>query len=1130
MQKNKIMQYFNNYLKKIKSVPLTQITEHSHRLTLQILFEKIAENKIKSISILHEPKREGKFGSPDYKITNDSGIIGYIENKKIDANLINVIKSEQIKKYRNLSDNILITNYLDFVWIKGKKIQKESLCNIFDLQNSKFKLKEENVQKIRKLIENFFSKPPIGISTARELAFALAIRAKNLKDFLQEELNNQKNKNTGGLLLGLYETFQGYIFTDLLISEFADAFAQMLVYGLFQAKLNADTKEVTLFNAKKFIPQSFKLIRELVGFLDELNKLEYKNAKWIIDEVISIMNNLDLREIKKTMLFSKKVKDSDNIDTDPFIYFYETFLAAYDKKLRKSKGVYYTPPQVVNLIINSINNILQNTFKIKSGFADRKLVTVLDFATGTGTFLIEIFKLILNNIPDRSKKEFIIKEHILKNIYGFEYLIAPYTIAHLKLAQFLKEQNYEIKENERLQILLTNTLEPTDPQVKISLLPALTQEAKDAQSIKDKPILVITGNPPYSGHSKNTGKWISALLKGNDMLTKEKTKNQANYFKIDGQDINERNSKWLQDDYVKFIRFAQYKINKAGQGVVGIITNHSFLDNPTFRGMRQSLMETFDQMYFIDLHGNSRKKEKTPEGKTDKNVFDIIQGVCISLFIKKKGIKKSIYHTDFWGTREEKFEQCLNSDLQTIEWKKIEPDKPFYLFKPQNKELKKKYYKFWKITDIFNVNGVGMTTAHDNFVISSNKNKLLDRFKNFKSSKREAEYLHNKFKVNKKNGWNILNGWDNLQNEDNISKFIKPVSYRPFDKRYIFYENKLVWRTVNNVMQHFDKKNIGLITIRRSRSQNLWNYAFVSDKIISGATALTNLDINYFFPLYLYQNNGNGNNGYLFKNEEKRDNFTIEFRKFIKTKYSKKTISPEEKKIILEKIKQKEKGINELKTTIKTFEKTGNNIETIKIFRQELSKVKKQIDNFKKQLQQSETITYTSSPEEIFGYIYAVLHSNTFINTYDEFLKSDFPHIPFVENLNDFKKLSSAGWQLVQVHLQNKQLDNKKYTNFGLYKGKGDNIVKKPEYKIIKEKNKYYKRLYINQTQYFDNISENIYNFYIGGYKILSKYLKYKKDKELELDDIENIENIVQIIFYTIEQKEKIDKLFINSL
>jgi len=1119
------MQYFNDYLKKIKSVPLEQITEHSHRLALQTLLEKISENSKEKIQILHEPKREEKFGSPDYKISNNSGIIGYIENKKIGENLNKIIETEQIKKYKQLSNNILLTNYLDFIWIREDNIEKETLCNISTLTKLET-LSKLNTEGVQKLIENFYSQAPIGISTAKELALALAIRAKNLKDFLQEELTQQKKENSNGLLLGLYETFQEYIFTDLSISEFTDAFAQMLVYGLFQAKLNADTKTVTLQNAKYFIPQSFKLIQELVGFLDELNKPEYTNAKWIIDEVISIMNNLDLQEIKESMLFSKTVKDSENIDTDPYIYFYETFLAAYDTNLRKAKGVYYTPPQVVSLIVNSINNILQNTFKIKSGLADRTQVTVLDFATGTGTFLIEILKLILNNIPanSQSKKDMIISEHILKNIYGFEYLIAPYTIAHLKLAQFLKEQNYEIKNNERLQIFLTNTLEPTDPQVRIPLLPALTQEAKEAQAIKDKPILVITGNPPYSGNSKNTGEWISQLLKGNDIYAKGKTENQANYFEFEGKPLDERNSKWLQDDYVKFIRFAQYKMNKVGQGVVGIITSHAFLDNPTFRGMRQSLMQDFDQMYFIDLHGNSHKKEKTPDGKTDKNVFDIMQGVAISIFVKNPKSKKQIFYTDFWGTRDQKFEQCLNNDLQSINWQKIEPSKPFYLFKPQNIELKEEYYSFWSIKDIFNINGVGITTGNDNLFIDFSKENLQKRINKIKETnisdlQKEFDLKDNFFK-------NRESKFKEIQKE--IQK-IQKTNYRPFDERYFWHNDNLIERNRMNVMQHFiNKDNIGLVFTRFAYKKDLdYSYVFVSDKII---------DINLLHipgtasvaPLYLYNDNNSNGNGYLFKNEEKQDNFTKEFRTFIKIKYSKKAINKEEKIALEQKIKQKEQNIKDLQITIKSFEATGNNIETIKIFKQELSKVKIQVNNLKKELQQTESTTYSPSPEEIVGYIYAILNSKTFTNTYAEFLKIDFPHIPFVETLTKFKTLSKLGWELMQVHLQNKNIEEKKYENLGLYKGEGNNIVKKTEHKIIKENDKIYKRLYINQTQYFENVSEEVYNFYIGGYKVLNKYLKYRKDKNLQIGEIENIENIIRIISYTIEQKKKIDEFFIE--
>ncbi len=548
-----------NYIKELQSVSIDELMEHSKRFALETLLREVVDTVVsrKEVKVLHEPKRKDNYGSPDFKIYTASSIIGYVENKKITENLDNVLKSAQIKKYRELSPNILLTNYLEFLWIKGDNIQRETLCYASDLENKKIKLDENKIQSVENILKNFFSEAPVGISNAKDLALALAVRSKNLKDFLNDDLENQENAEEQTRLVGLYETFKSYVFNELTISEFADAFAQMLVYGLFLAKLNADTKEVTLYNAKKYIPQSFELIRELVGFLDELEAVNYKDTRWIIDEVISIMNNLALDEIQKSLQFSKKVKDSENIETDPYIYFYETFLAAYDKNLRKTKGVYYTPPQVVNFIVRSVNEVLKNTFKIEAGFAQPEKVTVLDFATGTGTFIIEILKQIFEAIPAHNKqfKEMLIKDHILKNIYGFEYLIAPYTIAHLKLSQFLKENNYELKDNERFQLFLTNILEPI-AEIKPNLYAkSLSKEGKLAQKIKDKPILVITGNPPYSGHSKNTGKWITNLLKGNDIWATEKVGKQANYYKVEGKPLGERNPKWLQDDYVKFSSF-----------------------------------------------------------------------------------------------------------------------------------------------------------------------------------------------------------------------------------------------------------------------------------------------------------------------------------------------------------------------------------------------------------------------------------------------------------------------------------------------------------------------------------------------------------------------------------------------
>jgi len=1054
---------FKQYIKELQSIPIDEITEHSKRFALETILRELAivvgtgqalSLQPQQISVLHEPKRKDNYGSPDFKIYTENSIIGYAENKKITENLDKILKSEQIKKYRELSQNLLITNYIEFVWIKGEMIQRETLCYLSDIENKKFKLDSEKAEKVEKLLLNFFSQAPEKISLPKDLAHALAVRCKNLKDFINDELTRQNEQNEQERLYDLYNAFKDNIFTELTISEFSDAFAQMLAYGLFLAGLNADTvatrHALSLQNAKYFIPSSFQLIKELINFLDELEKPEYTETKWIIDETISIINNIQWSDLKQNMSFNKNPQGLES-DADPYIYFYETFLATYDSNLRKSKGVYYTPPQVVNFIIRAIDEILIHTFNLSNGLADSNKVTVLDFATGTGTFLLEVFKIILDNIPSENpeKRKMIIKDHILKNLYGFEYLIAPYTIAHLKLSQFLKENGYEFQDKDRLQVYLTNTLEPVDKQIKVAFMPQLSKETQAAQKVKDTPILVITGNPPYSGHSKNNGVWINSEIR--------------KYFTVDGKPLGERNPKWLQDDYVKFFRFAQDKMDKAEQGIVGIITNHSFLDNPTFRGMRQSLMNTFDQLYFIDLHGNAKKKEKTPEGNRDQNVFDIEQGVAISILIKKKGLKKGIFHTDFWGDRSSKFKLCLDNSFKTVDFSELIPNSPFYLFVPQNQELRKQYDNFWGLKDIFNINGVGITTAHDEFVINESKNELLKRFTELKKLERSASLLHHKFKVKEKQGWDILKGWDNLQKETDLNKFIVPINYRIFDKRYIFYDDKLVWRTVKNVMLNIQDQNIALIVGRAGQNvgSDIWDLSFITDSIS---------DINIFYrggglllPLYILKNgvektffgvsepqapygNQKIENGFI-----KTENFKPEFRKFIDAKYNK---------------------------------------------------------------------HYT--PEQILGYIYAILHSETYRTKYAEFLKSDFPRILFTDSQKTFEKISDLGFELVEKHLMKKQFAFKELAGLGNYPVAGDNIVLKPEFRIEKIGNEVRPRLYINQTQYFETVPEEVYNFYIGGYQVLDKYLKDRKGRSIA-DELFYITDIIKTIHFTIEQMKKID-------
>jgi len=1039
------MAEFEKYFKSLQSQKISDITEHSHRPALKDLVESLAGAKV---NILHEPRHEGKFGSPDFKITNTESIIGYIENKKIDENLDKIVKSDQIKKYQSLSDNILITNYIEWIWIKEGKIQqRETLCFLTDIENKKAKLDSIKVSVVEKLIKSFLSQAPKEIADAKLLAEALAVRAKLLKDFLLDELKRQEVEHTEGRLFQLYETFKTFFFHELTVSEFSDAFAQNLVYGLFLAKLNADLNPINLNNVWDYIPSSFELIKELVDFLKELKRDEYRETKWIVEEVLTIMNNLDLMAIHESLSFSKRKKGTEYYD--PYIYLYEKFLAAYDKKLRKAKGVYYTPPQVVNFIVRAIDDILINTFKIKDGLGDRNKVTVLDFATGTGTFLVEVLQQIFDKLPLGSgKRDLVVKEHILKNIFGFEYLIAPYTIAHLKLSQFLKDSGYILEDKERLQIFLTNTLDPVDIQHRIPFLPALTEESKQAQKIKDNPILVITGNPPYSYVSKNNSTWISNKIK--------------EYYFVDGKPLGERNPKGLQDDYVKFIRFAQDKMDKVEEGIVGIITNHTFLFNPTFPGMRQSLMKTFNQMYFINLHGNAKMKEKTPEGGKDENIFDIEQGVAISIFIKKKGLPKKVFYSDFYGSRKNKYERSLEETIKSIEWKELTPNSPTYLFQPINEELKKEYNECWSLLKIFKLSSSGIKTHRDHFAYAFEKIELEKRIADFKDEKISDEKISEKYSIKDTRDWKLkLNRERNLK-LNNPNQYYQECNYRPFDIRNIFFHETIVELPRKEIMFNIQEKNIALISGRAGQvtGGDEWNLSFITDKLA---------DVNLFyrggavlFPLYILRNG----------------------------------------------------------TEVMFFEKNKIYVNEPKVYYGKEGKEFYKEENFSKQF--SEFIKENhkdTKPETVLAYIYSILHSPTYRSKYAEFLKIDFPRIPFTDDKKVFKELSELGNELIKVHLLETEIKN----SVGNFLGEGNNTVEKISFGVEKKIGK----LFINKTQYFNNVSEEIFEFNIGGYPVLHKYLSERKGMKLYLE-LEHVEMVIKALDFTIKQMNKIDKLTKN--
>ena len=690
----------------------------------------------------------------------------------------------------------------------------------------------------------------------------------------------QEREHKEGRLFGLYQIFRDQIFHELTLKEFADAFAQMLAYGLFLARLNSASQAITLHNAREYVPGSFRLIRELVDFLTELEKEEYRDVRWVVEEVLSIVNSLDLPAIHEDLSFrqrkaiSRKLRASDEdehrlFERDPFIYFYEDYLRAYDRETSKSRGVYYTPPPIVNFIVRAVDDILKETLRYSHWSRRPHRVTVLDFACGTGTFLLEVFQRIFENIggADAGQADLIVREHFLKNVFGFEYLIAPYTIAHLKLSQYLKDQNHPLKSEERLQVFLTNTVEPVEPQANF-LLPAISAEVEAAQRVKDRKILAIVGNPPYSGHSKNKGAWITAAIDGYKF-----TVETGNDGREDKKPLGERNPKWLSDDYVKFIRFAQLKMDAVEEGVVGIITNHSWLDNPTFRGMRQSLMRSFEQIYVLDLHGSAKKKEHAPDGSKDENVFDIEQGVAISLFVKRSGLERGVWRGDLWGKRLEKYQATTDGTLKSVHWLMLDPVPPFYLFARQDAVLRDEYNKGLRLTEIFPINVLGFQTHRDAFAISFTKAEMKQKLKELADAEISDDELARRYGLKSNRDWSL----PDARSAARSGKATPPqlVAYRPFDEQWSEFSGLTMDYPRSELLDHVaGRANLTLLAPRGIGTQE-WRHAFIADKPANDCV-ISNLsrEANQVFPLWRF---GSG--------DVRQENFSSDFRNFIDARY-----------------------------------------------------------------------------------------------------------------------------------------------------------------------------------------------------------------------------------------------------
>jgi len=752
------MNPIQTYLNELQTaISAGNATEHTHRPALKNLLCAI----LPDYRITNEPRRIA-CGSPDFEVAKDDVPVGHIEAKDIGIDLDKVQQSEQLERYLSSLNNLLLTDYVEFRWFVEREYRPEMTVRLAE-RDKKGNLKPipESFARLETLLQTFVNTQIVTLRSPEELADKMAHIARLINGVMLDAYKQEEKEGKDGKLHAQLNSFRTVLIDTLKVEEFTSMVAQTICYGLFAAKCSADLSQpFNRLTASHFVPKTNPFLRNLFNQIAGIELDE--RLVWMVDHLCAVLNRADIAAILEN--FGRKTRQED-----PVVHFYETFLVQYNPKLRELRGVYYTPEPVVSYIVRSVDLVLKDKFKLKQGLADNSLlenglhkVQILDPATGTGTFLYSVFATIFEKFrKNKGMWSDYVSKHLLPRVHGFELLMAAYTVAHMKLSLQLKEYSYDFKSDERLRIFLTNTLDEAHKEGEALLAQWLSNEANEANGVKStSPVMVILGNPPYSGHSANTGKWINDLLRGEG--------GSANYFAVDGQSLNERNPKWLNDDYVKFIRFAQWRINQTGYGVLGFVTNHGYLDNPTFRGMRQALMQDFDEIYIIDLHGNSKKKEQSPDGSVDKNVFDIQQGVAIGIFIKyreKKAEYAKIYHAHLHGERAFKYHYLAEKDINTTTWTTLQPQSPFYLFIPQNVDLLEEYNQGWKITEIMPINVLGFQTHRDEFAIAFDENTMVQRIAEMRNKTVSDGDFASKYNINDNRDWQLNNSRNILKDD-----------------------------------------------------------------------------------------------------------------------------------------------------------------------------------------------------------------------------------------------------------------------------------------------------------------------------------------------------------------------------
>lgn len=1041
-----------------KRLQLGNDSEHTYRGDL----EQLIENLVKEVHVTNEPRRR-KCGAPDYVLTKKGIEIGYIEAKKIGASDLEGKKEnkEQFDRYKRGLPNLIFTDYLDFhLYREGIFITKIAIAEVRD---GKVIGLPENFVSFSNLIKDFASHIGQTIKSSKRLAEMMAGKARLLSDVIEKALVSDEETNANSTLKDQMNAFKQILIHDITPKAFADVYAQTIAYGMFAARLHDPSlASFSRQEAAELIPKSNPFLRKLFSYIAGPDIDD--RIKWIVDGLVDIFLACNVAELLKN--YGKSTKTED-----PIIHFYETFLSEYDPKLRKARGVWYTPAPVVNFIVRAVDDILKTEFGLPQGLADTSKtkiktiqqskatsdarskikeveveeevhrVQILDPATGTGTFLAEVVKHIHQKFEGQQGIwSNYVEKHLLPRLNGFELLMASYAMAHLQLDLLLTDTGYKPTIDQRLRVFLTNSLEESHPDTGTLFANWLSSEANEANRIKrDTPVMCVIGNPPYAVSSTNKGEWIQNLI--------------ADYKK----NLNERKIN-LDDDYIKFIRYGQHFIDKNGSGILAFITANSFIDGITHRQMRKHLLESFDKIYILDLHGNAKKKEVCTDGSADQNVFDIMQGVSINIFIKtgkKKDEFAELLHCDIQGKRDVKYAFLNNNQLKSIPFKKLIPESNHYFFVPKNFTEFANYNLGFSLSELFfNINN-GFQTDRDSLFIDIDKLVLGNRIEKLFSKNYDSNFIQF-YNVNDSSSYKLIAAIEkNIYNSDNIQTAL----YRPFDIRYIYFDAKVISRPAQKVLSHFNSSNLGLI-ISKQQSTFDFQHVLVTDIITERCSiSLQTKETGYVFPLYLYPEISSQQT--IDGNPVRTPNLNME---------------------IVQKIG------DSIGLYFEAEEPAADDVTTVE--------------------------TNQFYPINILDYIYAVLHSPSYREKYKEFLKIDFPRVPYPKDIGSFWKLVELGSQIRKIHLLESPVVDKYITQYPV---DGDNLVGKIKYDAGK--------VFINDTQYFDNVPEVAWNFYIGGYQPAQKWLKDRKERTLEFDDILHYQKIIVALKETDRLMKEIDKI-----